>query len=85
MTDPEITAFLDGVVGVVEATSCEKLFLWQEYHDDVTWEEGRSGFCQIVGHLAGMPVNLSLFTEVVDGHKLLFVDAVSQVDDHRMI
>lgn len=87
MTD-EIAKFLEGVVGVVEATNCEKHFLWKENRDRVhprKWEENLSGLGQTVGRLAGMPVCISLLTATVDGRKLLFVHPTSQVVDHRMI
>ena len=83
--DKEMSDFLAGIVGVVEATSYEQLCLWKEDHDRVKWELNPSGLMEIVGHLDDMPVCLSLTTATVDGHKLLFIDATSQVVDNRMI
>lgn len=86
--DPEyISGYLDGVVGVVEANSFESMCLWKEWHQDggKPWVDNCSGLLPIIGWLAGMPVTLSLFTKVVDGHKLLFIDPPSQVVDHRLI
>lgn len=84
-SDSEMTDFLHGVVGVVEANSFEHLCLWQEYRSRVAWSDRMSGFGEIIGHLADMPVCISLRTSTVDGHKLLFVDATSQVVDWRMV
>lgn len=85
--DEQMTKFLEGVVGAVEANSFEKLCLWQDYHEErkKPWVEGRSGLCEIVGDINGMPVNVSLYVDVVDGHRILFYDAVSAVVDHRLV
>lgn len=87
MLDAEMTEFLNGVVGVVEANSYERLCLWKEYTEELKkrWKDNRSGFSEVIGYLADMPVCISLFTSEVDGHKILFIDATSQVIDHRMI
>ena len=85
--DDELAAFLRDVVGVVEASSYEKMCLWQEYHQEQKrpWEQGRSGLMLTVGELADMPVAITINVDVVDGHRILFLDATSQVVDHRMI
>lgn len=85
--DSELSKFLDGVVGVVEANSYEQLCIWQEFHQELgkSWIQNPSGLLETVGHLGRMPVCISLFTVTVDGHKLLFIDPTSQVVDHRMI
>lgn len=83
----EIADYLKGVVGVVEANSYETLCLWQENHEErgMPWKQALSGYGEIVGTLAGMPVHLSLLVHEIDGHRLLFIDPTSQVVDHRAI
>lgn len=86
--DPEITKFLEGVVGVVEATNCEKHMLWAEnrrHEKPRKWIENLSGYGATVGSLADMPVCISLLTAEVDGQKLLFTHPTSMVVDHRLI
>ena len=86
MITDEMTNFLHGVVGVVEANSFESLCLWEEAEEQGrSWISNNSGFGQTVGQIAGMPVCLSLLTAEVEGHKILFIDPTSQVVDHRMI
>lgn len=88
MTDAEQATYLSDVIGVVEATSYEKLMLWSENRgrdNPKTWEEGRIGFGETVGHLDDMPVCISVLVDRVDGHKILFLEATSRVVDHRMI
>jgi len=79
--------FLNGVVGVVEATSYESMCLWREYHlaREKSWVQDLGGYLPTVGHIDGRPVCLSLHINTVDGHKLLFIEATSQVVDHSMI
>ena len=84
--DEELKNFLDGVVGVVEATGYEKLALWQEWHvaDKRPWIQGRSGLSEQIGTVAGLPVCLSLLVDTVNGHRILFWEATSRVVDYEM-
>lgn len=86
--DREMTDFLAGVVGVVEATSYEYHMLWvenQRADRPRTWEEISLGLLKTVGCLDDRPVCVSLRKARVGGHLLLFVDPTSQVVDHVMI
>lgn len=87
VSDDELAAFLRGVVGVVKANSYETMCLWREYHEKLSrpWGAGRSGLMLTVGELADMPVAITLYVNEIDGHRILFLDATSQVVDHRMI
>lgn len=83
----EYEEFLRGVVGVVEATRYEKHSLWKEYafSKKVTWEAGLGGPMVTIGKVDGRPVVITLMVDVIDGHRVLFVDATSQVVDWTMI
>lgn len=83
----EMKEFLEGVVGVVEATSFEKMKLWDQYKNEkkVSWVESGTGYLETVGTILDRPVCLSMFTNVVDGHKILFIEATSQLVDWVMI
>lgn len=83
----ELDQFLEGVTGVVVANSYEYFALWSEYKDlkRGEWKQNLSGLGCGIGELAGMPVTVSLTTAVVEGFKLLFIHAMSQVVDHRMV
>ncbi len=87
MISEEMKQFLEGVVGIVEANSFEKMCLWKENQDQMKyeWKENNLGYLPTIGELAGMPVVLSLFTADVNGHKLLFYHPTSQVVDWRQI
>lgn len=80
--DESMVSFLSDVVGVVEATSYEQLTLWREYQ----WNDRSEGGPLItVGHLAKMPVCITLMKANVKGHTVAFMDITSQVVDHRLI
>lgn len=85
--DADMIALLAGVVGVVEANRFETMCLWQRHHKELgkPWIDNLSGRGVTVGHVEDMPVFISLRTAVVDGCKLLFIEATSQVVDWRMI
>lgn len=73
---------------VVEATSCEKLFLWERHaeHGSVRWHEETAGWFTKVGELAGRPVCLSLTWAClgIPGVWVLFWEATSKVTDSEM-
>lgn len=89
--DPDVKAdmdkFLSGVIGVVDATHFEMHCIWRECHEDqkMPWESRSDGRFIGVGFCAEMPVTLSLWTSMVNGNAILFVDSPSQVVDHRLI
>lgn len=86
--DAEMTKFLQGVVGVVEANTYEQHMLWHEnrcHGQPKTWVSNTFGLRAVIGDLADMPVCISLLTAEVEDHKLLFVYATSQVVDYRMV
>lgn len=83
--------FLAGVVGVVEANNFEHLTLWKQYHHEadkgrkLAWESGGSGPLVTVGKVDGNPVCISLNVDLVGGHRVLFIEATSQVIDWTLI
>jgi hypothetical protein len=94
--DPELVKLMTGVVGTVEADSHAQHSLWADYAIDgekygapgrtrYSWEQGRSGLGRQVGSIDGHPVMISLLTNTVNGHKLLFYYGMSRVVDHEMI
>lgn len=85
MSDKEMVEFLGGVVGAVEATSFERLCLWQERDKTKPWVQGLSGFLERVGEINDLPVCISLQVDEVDGHRLLFYNATSRAVDHDQI
>lgn len=85
--DDTIAKYMEGVVGVVDANSYESLALWREWHKDLgkSWEDSRGGYLVTVGHYMKRPVCLSMFVNVVDGHRILFIEATSAMVDHHLI
>lgn len=84
---PHIAEFLKDVVGVVEANSCESMFLWERHHVQLKkpWVSNLSGYGVTVGELDDHPVHISLLINTVDGKRILFWHATSMVVDYRMI
>ncbi|QNG62650.1 hypothetical protein B1VFA_049 [Rhizobium phage B1VFA] len=82
----EVKTYLEGVVGVVEANSFETMCLWERWKaNGKSWVSTGHGYGPTVGRLADMPVCISILTATVEGQKILFIDPMSQVVDHRMI
>ena len=99
MISPEVRKYLDGVVGVVEATSFEQHTLWEHYSNESAragfgrkaptvlydWVSTGMGFFACTGHFGGEPVYISLMTATVAGHKLLFYYASGTTANHDVI
>lgn len=86
--DKEMSEFLEGVVGVVEANSYERHMLWDENRrrdQPDTWETISPGLLETVGHLGEMPVCISLLKVRVGGQLLLMMHPTSRVVDHEMV
>jgi len=78
---------------VVEANSFEALTLWSQYSlsgglhykDEELprrkWEQDNHGIWYQIGELAGRPVCVSFFWNVIDGVRVMFYDVTSQVSD----
>lgn len=76
-----------GIVGIVEATSYEKFSLWMQHAKDgqMEWKQGNGGPLITVGTVDGRPVCLALLVDVIDGKKVLFIEATSQLVDWKLI
>jgi hypothetical protein len=95
--DEQLTNFLKGVVGCVEANSFEQQKLWEDYHYNaeklryrkLSWEGDNAGICEIIGYVQvegkDLPVNVSLFVKTIEGHRILFYDVVSRCADSEMV
>lgn len=76
------------VYGIVEANSFETLELWKYWHKEkgYAWVQNNSGWLVKVGEIIeGKEVWISPLAHIVNGRKILFVDATSSVVDWNMI
>lgn len=86
MPDKEMTDFLEGVTGAIEASSFEQHCLWEKYTEyGVEWKQHNPGLLERVGMLADMPICISLSNVTIGDEKILLYHATSQVVDHRMV
>lgn len=75
------------VVACVEATDFEQLCLWQEWtsrHNPKGWTQETGAWVQ-VGTLNDNPVTVMLSYAMLNGTRVVFWDAVSQVVDFDMV
>lgn len=68
---------------IVKATNFETFSFWEQHHKDISWVQ-EMGYTEIIGYLAGKPVNLQICWEIIDDKRVLFWDIVSQVSDTEM-
>lgn len=77
---------LEKVDFAVEANSYEKLTIWQTFHEKAkSWESISRGSMRTIGEIDKRPVCVCLFWDVINGKKVLFYEATSQVVDHEMV
>lgn len=89
----EFVSKFEEVVFTIEADSFACLELWSRYFKEVshksrrihTWEEINFGVCPTIGTCDRRPVNLTLMYAILNGHRVLFYDPVSQVVDHELV
>lgn len=79
--------FFDGVVYVIEATSDEYLFLWQEWAQNrkgFTWDEDNRGYMSQIGTLDNRPVMIHVRKARLLGKVVAFWEMTSAVCDLTM-
>lgn len=77
--------FLEGVIGVVEATNFEYSKLWEAWEEKDDWKSISGGYGVTIGRIDSRPVFISLRTAIIHGHKVLFIDPTSEVVDWKLI
>jgi hypothetical protein len=90
---PEDRAYFKDVAYLVEATHFENHMLWVENHhrplpNGVSipdWKQEGMGFMTCIGELAGRPVCVGGFYARINGIRVMFYEATSQVVDHDMV
>jgi hypothetical protein len=87
------TTYFDGVEFVIEATDYEVHSLWEKYHyrPEVgsvyieTWEDIAMGHGITLASMGNMPICVSVRYSILNGHKVMFYTATSEVVNHRII
>jgi hypothetical protein len=92
-TGPEPEGFQNPVF-MVEATSCERLYLWARYsyqsttrhstERTVIWENLQSSLYTI-GYLENRPIVVSISLHRINAHIVMFYEATSKLVDWAMI
>lgn len=86
---------LENIFYVVEANSFERSTLWGEWAEMsfesksdrhlLNWAGQSHGIMICVGKLDRRPVNLNITFDIINGAKIVFYYACSQVVDHEMV
>jgi hypothetical protein len=95
--DAQLAKLLDGAHGAVEATNEEQHNLWDRFAEGSTkfgnypnytkysWVEAGEGLMEGLDELGDRQVCVELTYATVDGKKIIFYNACSQVVDHQMV
>lgn len=93
LTDEDKELFKD-VVCLVEATHTEQHMLWIENFYEPrkafegrvkTWTQEGMGHTITIGHLDKRPICVTMFCDWINGQRVMFYDAVSQVVDRKLV
>lgn len=82
----------DGIRFIVEATSYEKYALWHTWFAErrssqiKSWEQSIASCPLLTLAMTGdRPINIVVFRERINGHDVIFWEAVSSLVDHTLI
>lgn len=83
----------EGVVFIVECTFNEMHSFWEDYYYKPKykkakikdWKQESMGQTITIGTCDKRPVCISIFWSWLDGHRVMFYEASSQVVDHKMV
>jgi hypothetical protein len=70
---------------VVDGTSCERLMLWERYFSGVDWQQDPAGMSLTLGRVGTRPVVANFTWDVINGHRVLWCEMISEVRDHAML
>jgi hypothetical protein len=86
--------YLTSCVYAVEATSCESLQIWDDFSNPesqycdvrprMDWNEVH-GWLETIGRLDNRPICISIRIVELNGHRVAFWEATSQLVDYEMI
>lgn len=85
MSQDDLKAKVEATEFVVEATRNEQFMLWQQHRHEVQWDQDHFGFGPQIGELDGRPICMSLSWAVLNGHRIMFYEAISQVTDSEQV
>jgi hypothetical protein len=74
----------------IEATGFEQQILWEQNDkrpagERLSWGEDCRGFIHVIGYVDSRPVNVSFSFATLNGARVCFYEAVSQVVDFEMV
>jgi hypothetical protein len=79
---------------LVEATSTERFFLWLQNADESTercgrtpveWRQDSMGAFEYAGYCDDRPVTVNVLWATLNGIRIAFYEAASELVDHRMV
>lgn len=90
--NPKHQELFNDVVFIIEATDNEQHTFWRDYFYEprkdftiIKWEEEFTGKLIQIGELDNRPINIAISYAKLNGKRVIFYDAVSQVVDHQMV
>jgi hypothetical protein len=97
INNPSHPNYFENIEFLIEATYYEVHILWLHWAREaqglgtitntqlLNWDNDTGGRLEQIGFLDGRPVNLSMFGATINGHRVLFYEAVSQVVDYKQV
>lgn len=83
----QLKEYMAGAIGLVEATSFERMCLWRSHTANpyAEWNDKGTGFGHTVAFYNSRPIFVSLLTTTIDEHKVLFYEVTSRLVDYELV
>ncbi len=82
---PPRDEILGGIDGVCEADGFAQMSLWRELHKRLDWQQEGVGRWYEIGTLDGRPICVAITFNKLNGKRIAFYEAVSQVVDYVVV
>ena len=85
MNDADFQQRCAETIYIVEASTLEELYVWDNYHERYSWQQVSPGCIETCGSLLGLPVCIDMQWIRVGGGLVCFWHACSRMVDRDMI
>ena len=70
---------------VVEVSNYERQSLWEKHHEANNWKSAMERYGRQIGEIGDRPIWATFSLETINGLRVLFWEATSQLVDYKMI
>lgn len=80
-TVDEVESRMRDTVFVVQASTTERFFLWEKFHEGCDWQQRSPGYGLKYAEIEGKEATVSVTWDLIDGKLVMFWDLLSSIGD----